>query len=430
MYCADIGSVQRGRFGWVRSDSQSDGQIVQDGTDIAKMVEAVATDLADGRPVALGFECPLFVPVPTETLRLGAARIGEGNRPWSAGAGAGALAAGLVQMAWVLAELHKRFAFVAHLDLAAFERAGSGLLLWEAFVTDQAKGASHVDDATIAVNAFRSQLPGPAVVSAERPLSLIGAALLWSGCSTDPAVLRTPCMVVKAQGNSSAPTAAVLDPATGPRAHRDRREVERKLTLLEEPHVVPLTALVRRLRDQHGPDSVPWFNPTEGGVDARILLCLENPGRRADAVHGSSFISPDNDDRTAENMWRILRDAGVDRREVVTTNIVPWYLGDADRIGTVSVADLDAARPALLELLRLLPRLGAVVLLGRKAQRGWQRAAPGVRVPVLETPHPSGRWLNANPADRDVIVERLRQAKRLSGGEPRPDASVPDQVGG
>jgi hypothetical protein len=43
--------------------------------------------LPGGQAVALGFECPLFVPVPEQALRLGAARPGEKNRSWSAGRG-------------------------------------------------------------------------------------------------------------------------------------------------------------------------------------------------------------------------------------------------------------------------------------------------------------------------------------------------------
>ena len=88
--------------------------------------------------------------------------------------------------------------------LAAFAAAGRGLFLREAFVTTDAKAATHIDDATIAVAAFRDRLPHPTArdrVTAERPLSLIGAALLWSGWSSDADLLHTPCLVVKATGS-------------------------------------------------------------------------------------------------------------------------------------------------------------------------------------------------------------------------------------
>ena len=64
-----------------------------------------AIDLAARRPVALDFECPLYVPVPANPADLGKARKNEGNRSWSAGAGSGAMATGLVEAAWVLRKL-------------------------------------------------------------------------------------------------------------------------------------------------------------------------------------------------------------------------------------------------------------------------------------------------------------------------------------
>jgi hypothetical protein len=80
IYCADIGSVPNGRFGWAWTDSNE--TIVEShrgGMEIADLVNAVVQDLAAGRSIALGFECPLFVPVPEEPLHLGRARLGDGN---------------------------------------------------------------------------------------------------------------------------------------------------------------------------------------------------------------------------------------------------------------------------------------------------------------------------------------------------------------
>ena len=420
VYCADIGSVPNRRFGWARTEGgRCTVEPHHGGTEIAELVDAVAGDLAAGRPVALGFECPLFVPVTKDADRLGKARGGDGNRAWSAGAGAGALATGIVEVAWILSEVRKRTDGVAvHLDWPEFRRARSGLFLWEAFVTDRAKASTHVDDATVAVTAFRESLPDPRAanaVEAERPLSLLGAALLWSNWSDDIALLHAPCLVIKAAARTASPVGEASGPTQAPRAHRDPREVERKRSLLDEPHIAPLTDFVRRLRAARGGDSVPWFDPTEGGASARILLLFENPGRRADAAQGSGFISADNDDKSAENMWGFFRQAGIDRREVVAWNIVPWYLGDESRIGDVRASDIEEARPALLELLALLANLRVVVLFGRKAQTGWLRARPSVDVPVLEAPHPSGRWLNGHPEDRAKIVGALAEARRLSG---------------
>ncbi len=174
----------------------------RDSSSPAHLAEAVVAELHLGRPVALGFECPLFIPVPESADMLGAARAGEGNRAWSAGAGTGALATGLVQAAWVLAAIRHRCTDAAlHLEWEPFVRANSGLLIWEAFVSATAKGPSHVDDATIAVEAFVRALPDPSTVStitAERPLSLAGAAAMWSGWLDHSCALHTQPLVIRA----------------------------------------------------------------------------------------------------------------------------------------------------------------------------------------------------------------------------------------
>jgi alkylated DNA nucleotide flippase Atl1 len=204
IYAVDIGSIASGNFGWARIEPEHGSAHVErnDGTEIAELVDAVALDLdVELRGVALGFECPLFVPVPADPLLLGRARVGEGNRPFSGGPGTAALVTGLVQTAWILRSLHERCpGAAAFLDWDEFARAGSGLYLWEAFVTGDAKAATHVDDALIAATTFRDALPNPSdvnAVEAPSPMSLIGTALLWSGCSQDPTLLHSPCLVIK-----------------------------------------------------------------------------------------------------------------------------------------------------------------------------------------------------------------------------------------
>jgi alkylated DNA nucleotide flippase Atl1 len=220
IYAADIGSIASGNFGWARLDpGQGTAQVERnDGTEIAELVDAVAHDLdVEERGVALGFECPLFVPVPEDPFLLGTARFGEGNRPFSGGPGTGALVTGLVQTAWILRSLRERCPeAVAFLDWDQFTGFGRGLYLWEAFVTGKAKAATHVDDALIAAITFSDSLPNPPAanaVEAESPFSLIGAALLWSGWSHEAALLYQPCLVIKA----SAPVAVshVVEKAGG-----------------------------------------------------------------------------------------------------------------------------------------------------------------------------------------------------------------------
>jgi uracil-DNA glycosylase len=198
-----------------------------------------------------------------------------------------------------------------------------------------------------------------------------------------------------------------------PRLHCDPREVERKLALLDEPHIAPLTAFVRRLRTELGEESVPWFDPSEAGVEARILLLLQSPGDKAAPPTGSGFISPHNNDQSAENMWGIQHEIGIDRRrELVTWNVVPWYV---PRKQTLREADFARARPMLSGLLDLLPELRVVVLFGDKATTAWRRAQITAALPVLSTWHTSPLALNYDRSRRADIIATLTSARELAG---------------
>jgi len=195
--CADIGSTARGNFGWWSSAGC-------EGTLPSTLASHVAEQLNAGCPVALGFECPLFVPLNADEMRLTNARPGEGARPWSAGAGCGALATGIVQSAWVLQEIRQllKAPRTAYCDWEGFVRSGSGLLIWEAFVSGKGKADGHVADAQAAAAAFEAALPDPrksqTIQSASPVISLIGAALIRSGWSQDQSLLGQPCIVISA----------------------------------------------------------------------------------------------------------------------------------------------------------------------------------------------------------------------------------------
>lgn len=195
VYVVDVGSVARGNFAWVSSAETA-------GDRPEELVEAIGEDVARVQRVSLGFECPLFVPCPMVASSLGRARVGEGNRPFSAGAGAGSLVTGQVQLAWVLRALALQWPgrLTATLDPAVFERGEAHLLIWEAFVTGRAKGTDHCSDARAALAEYarRRAAGGPwHDVHAEGAFSLAGAAILWSGLSDDPAILHQTCAVVK-----------------------------------------------------------------------------------------------------------------------------------------------------------------------------------------------------------------------------------------
>jgi hypothetical protein len=204
VYCADVGSIAGGNFGWARV--YAEGGSVTGGQEIEQLVEELASDLSE-RPVALGLECPLFVPLPSNSKNLGRARAGEGTRPWSAHAGAAALGAGLVQAPWILGKVRDKVGpTAAYLAWSEFVADGHGVFLWEAFVSSTAKGTTHVEDAQIGAKAFRDALPDPtranALSDTGQVLSLIGAALLRTGWLVEPTALSTPCIVIKASAGA------------------------------------------------------------------------------------------------------------------------------------------------------------------------------------------------------------------------------------
>ncbi|MEU1553163.1 uracil-DNA glycosylase [Streptomyces scabiei] len=203
----------------------------------------------------------------------------------------------------------------------------------------------------------------------------------------------------------------------------------RLLAVRTEPAVRPLNDWVERLRGRLGDgESVPWFDPASGGTEARSLFLLEAPGQKSMGAEatlrrtGSGIISVDNDDPTAQNCWTLRTEAGLPYQESLHWNIVPWYLGTADRIAAPGRTEIQRAAPFLHEVISMLPKLEVVVPMGRKAQAGWaayqERYAPTVH--TLTTWHPSPRVFASRPAARQEILDVLRRAADLLDIDGRP----------
>jgi hypothetical protein len=197
----DIGKPDK-NLGWAIRGAE----VSTEGTDLDQCVDVVASALGKG-PLALGFEAPLFVPVRGKASALTKARDGECvngvNRPFSAGPGASVLVTALTVVPYVLAGLRIRVpAAVAALDWR-MPLPNNGLLIFEAFVTDQKKTAPgrHVEDALLAISAFRQMAAGSNgfTSSTNEPncFSLIGAMLMRTGWATDLTILSQQCLVVR-----------------------------------------------------------------------------------------------------------------------------------------------------------------------------------------------------------------------------------------
>lgn len=190
--------MKKGNFGWY---GELPGEKVRAGTDITDFAAFISTSLQRNLKVAVGFECPLFVPIRQNPMMLTSGRNGDGSKSWSAGAGCGALATGLVETVWVLQEVLRELnrAPKPFLQWKEFQCSSSGAYFWEAFVSGKSKGANHSDDARIAVKAFKAALPSldcANKISEPIVFSLIGAALLRSGWTEDSSILSSPCHVI------------------------------------------------------------------------------------------------------------------------------------------------------------------------------------------------------------------------------------------
>jgi hypothetical protein len=200
IFCADLGSVMRGNFGWF--GRLSDGSSVS-GNDIGELAATVADLLNHRQAVALGFEAPMFVPLRDDPVEMTRCRKGETNANRIGGPGSAVLATGLAQVPWILREIRSRLevAGSATMNWRAFSAGDGGLFLWEAFVSGSAKGEDHVQDARIAVNAFENALPDleeKNAISEPTVMCLLGAAPLRTGWTEDVGLLAEACIVIKA----------------------------------------------------------------------------------------------------------------------------------------------------------------------------------------------------------------------------------------
>lgn len=212
IYACDVGSTlgKKPGFAWVRIVSGSE-EPPKGSQSIAQLTQYLCNDLAAGAAIALGFEAPLFIPVPEpdQPTRLSLSRTGEGDRSWSAPAGGYVATLALHQAAWLLKAIAP-----AHLSSCALTLNASNwtpgrsqplLFCWEAFVSKHAHAQAtdpqpHLRDAATAAVCFQQRernLREPPLVSANPCLSLIGAAALWSGWRSDVAVLHEEALVLR-----------------------------------------------------------------------------------------------------------------------------------------------------------------------------------------------------------------------------------------
>lgn len=208
--CLDVGSPLRDNVGW----AVLHGGRSTYGRQLPKFTDQLVSHLKNGRSMALGFECPLYIPKRDDPMRMTRARLGERGVNWCGTPGGSVLATGLVQVNWVLRHLAQGVSnLTSSTRWMEFRDKSVRLFIWEAFIT-QGEGAvmrdgvphtrqasGHERDAVCGAMAFSARASEqPELVSdldQEPAISLIGMQLLNTGLATDLNLLSETCIVLK-----------------------------------------------------------------------------------------------------------------------------------------------------------------------------------------------------------------------------------------
>ena len=191
--------------------------------------------------------------------------------------------------------------------------------------------------------------------------------------------------------------------------------IQSRIAGLFDPHISPLTTFVETIRKETGLNrEIPYFDPLDGGINAKCLFLFEAPGPRAVF---SGFISRNNPDETAKNFFEFNQQAGLARELTISWNIVPWYIGTGSKIRPADKNDIEKGKEYFFRLLSLLQHLQLIVLSGKKAQKAetWiTTARPDIT--LIKMPHPSPLFINNAPDNKFKMLLILQAVKeQLSG---------------
>jgi hypothetical protein len=207
IYAVDVGSTRcdngrTPRFAWARVDPDAPNDVMGH-SDISLLATALAADLNEGVSVALGFEAPLFIPVPALATSLCCGRKGEGSRSFAAPVGLTVCALAVHEAAWLLRAVKRlcRRDIRFRVDESDWPPRDEGVIFcWEAFVSQGAHADTHLKDAATAAMHFlreEDRLQASTSITAEHPFSLIGAAALWAGVAEDLSLLHKSTVVIR-----------------------------------------------------------------------------------------------------------------------------------------------------------------------------------------------------------------------------------------
>lgn len=198
----DIGSPRLGNVGWCFIEAGTRQSYT--GAHLDELIPLIAARLALNGLI-LGLEAPLFVPLREDLMLATKARMGEGRRPWSAGAGAQVLAMNLPIMSYVFKRIKAAYADIeAFVDEEGFEGRPWQVMVFEALVSGSDKGQSHMDDAHImaqyCVSFSEAQKLPPSILKHEDSVeffNLTAASMLRCGVLDDIKMLHHKSPIYK-----------------------------------------------------------------------------------------------------------------------------------------------------------------------------------------------------------------------------------------
>lgn len=174
-----------------------------------------------------------------------------------------------------------------------------------------------------------------------------------------------------------------------------------------QPHIEPFNRMVDELRS--GGEWLPYVAPLYGGVHARVLAILRDPGPKTRDGNGSGMLCVENDDQSAERYDGFLTAAGIAPGDLMAWNAYPWYVNRKP-----DTAELERGLPVLHRVIELCPRLEVVMVHGGDAHKAWkmyQRRHLGTarRLRSIVTYHTSRQALrHVDPAVRQAREDKLR----------------------
>ena len=216
-----------------------------------------------------------------------------------------------------------------------------------------------------------------------------------------------PVHPVPARKNSE--TKMIVELPERPRSFANEKARQERAPYIKQPHIRAINELIEEIGSTVGSPNLPYNDPLFGGVDAELLFVMKAPEADADPQKsGTRFLSFDNDDDGAANIFNACAQNGIARSRCIAWNICPFPIAGS----RPTASDIRRAAPCTRRMISLLPDLKAVVLLGGPAHAGWNDGLLGAKrrsVTVFKGASPSPPGIN-QPKNRSSFEAAIHSA--------------------